>query len=294
MNIKVVSPSWFCMWVERAIKMLDEVVDKHKNNIYCVHEIVHNPNVVNYFKSKWVVFVDNFENIEDKKNAILCFSAHWVNKFTLQKVAKTFKKVVNLECPLVTKVYNEAKMFVEKWKTIFYIWKKGHQEAEQVIEFIKDLWWKVYVFLKEEEIPQIPKDTEIAVINQTTLNYNYVVSMIEKIKKIYPNTESIWNSDICKATFDRQSALKNVLNSIDALIVIWWKNSSNTKELVKIWENANKKVFFIQHFSEIKNLDFSWIKNIAITAGASTPTDEVYKCANLIKSQHNLENKTWF
>jgi len=169
MKVKLITPSWFCMWVERAINMLEDVVnDSNGKQVYCVHEIVHNPNVVNYFKSKWVIFVDDFEQIKDKKNVILTFSAHWVNKFTLEKTMKEFYKVVNLECPLVTKVYNEAKMFIEKWKTIFYIWKKGHQEAKQIIEFMKDLWWKVYIFLKEEEIPKLDENTEIAVVNQTT------------------------------------------------------------------------------------------------------------------------------
>jgi len=282
MNIKIITPSWFCMGVERAISMLEDIVSKY-DNVYCLHEIVHNPNVVNYFKNRWVKFVDNLEEVKDK-DATICFSAHWINKFTLSDISKKYKNVFNLECPLVTKVYNEAKMFVEQWKTIFYIWKNWHQEAEQVVEFIKDLWWKVYIFLKKEEIPQIDKNTEIAVTNQTTLNYNYVLSMIEEIKKIYPNTESIWNSDICKATFDRQTALKNSLNEIDSLIVIWWKNSSNTKELVKIWENAWKKVFFIQHFSEVEKLDLSWVKKLAITAWASTPTDEVYKAWNILNS----------
>ena len=285
MKIKLITPSWFCMGVERAINMLEDIVNNNEwKKIYCVHEIVHNPNVVNYFKQKWVVFIDDYEDIEDKQNAILTFSAHWINKFTLEKVMKDFYKVVNLECPLVTKVYNEAKLFLKKWKTIFYIWKKGHQEAEQVVEFIKDLWWKVHIFLKEDEIPKLDKNTEIAVVNQTTLNYNYIVSLIEKIKKIYPNTESIWNSDICKATFDRQSALKDSLQQIDVLIVIWWKNSSNTKELVRIGENAWKKVFFIQSADEVENIknELQNYNFVGITAGASTPTDEVYKTGNKI------------
>jgi len=50
--IKIV-PSGFCFGVQRAIKMLDEIIEKYTNRkIYCVHEIVHNPSVVSYFKSK--------------------------------------------------------------------------------------------------------------------------------------------------------------------------------------------------------------------------------------------------
>jgi len=290
MQIKLITPSGFCMWVERAISMLDDLVNNNPDKkIYCVHEIVHNKTVVNYFKSKWVIFIDNLKQIKNKKDSILTFSAHWVNKFILKKVLKDFFQVINLECPLVTKVYNEAKIFIQKWKTIFYIWKKWHQEAEQVISFIKDLWWKVYIFLKKDEIPSIDKNTNIAVLNQTTLNYKYIISLIDEIKKIYPNTENINNSDICKATFDRQNALKNNLDNIDCLIVIWWKNSSNTKELVKIWEKSWKKVFFIESSEEIKNIkeNFKNYKKIGITAWASTPTDEIYKAWEILKNLNN-------
>jgi 4-hydroxy-3-methylbut-2-enyl diphosphate reductase IspH len=74
--------------------------------------------------------------------------------------------------------------------------------------------------LKEDEIPDIDKSTSIAVLNQTTLNYSYVLSLFEKIKKIYKNVDTVPNSDICKATFDRQTALKDNLDFIQALVVL--------------------------------------------------------------------------
>jgi len=68
------------------------------------------------------------------------------------------------------------------------------------------------------------------------------------------------------------------------LIVIWGKNSSNTKELVKIWEKAFKKVYFVQSSDEVKNIKFDKNDRIWITAWASTPTDEIYKAWKIINS----------
>ena len=183
-SLYLIKPSWFCFGVERAINLLEEIINKHKwEKIYCVHEIVHNPNVVNYFRKKWINFVEKIEDIEDK-NSIVIFSAHWVDKFILDQANKVFKKVYNLACPLVEKVYKEGEKFVKEWKIIFYIWKQWHQEAENIVSYLKKLWAKVYMFLKKEEIPNLSYNSNIWILSQTTLNFSYVMNLINYIKTV--------------------------------------------------------------------------------------------------------------
>ncbi len=279
-KIYLIRPSWFCFGVQRAIKLLEEVIDNHIwDPIYCVHEIVHNPNVVKYFESKWVIFVDNILQIPKThfKKAIVVFSAHWVDKFLFAKAQKLFKKAYNLVCPLVDKVYKEWENFIKQKRTIFYIWKKGHQEAENAVSYFKNLWANVYLFLTKEEIPNISSDTPIGILNQTTLNFKYVINLIDYIKSKFKNVAVPSVNDICKATFDRQSALIEMLPKIDILIVIWWKNSSNTKELVKIGIKAWKEVYHIEWVDELQNINIDKNLNIGITAWASTPEEDILK-----------------
>lgn len=285
MNNKIIyylKPSSFCFWVERAIDMLEKIISENPHDkIYCIHEIVHNPWVVEKFEKQWIIFVDSIDDINETE-VIVAFSAHWVNREILENANKRFKKVYNLECPLVTKVYKELESFKDI-ETIFYIWKKWHQEAVWVEWFAKYLWKKVYLFSSISEIPYIDKDEKIWILSQTTLNFEYVKDFLVEIKKMYKNATLPLVWDICKATYERQSVIRNNLDKFETLIVIWWKESSNTKELYNIWKDAGKKVYFWEKLEDL----FEFWKDklfendlIAVTWWASTPFWDIEKVYN--------------
>jgi len=288
--IYYLQPSSFCFWVNRAIKMLQDVIHKHpKDNILCVHELVHNPIVNNTFTKQWIQFIDNLDESNNKED-IIVFSAHWVNRKTILDAKKKHNFVYNLECPLVTKIYTEIDNYLkQKITTFFYIWKQGHQEAQNVMDYITYKNAKLFHFLEREQIPDIEKSTTIWVLSQTTLNSDKITKLIIEIKKKYKQTKTPAISDICKATHDRQQVINKHKTKFSALIVIWWKNSSNTKELVKIWEKHNKKVFFWTETNEILTQENEILKHnhIAITWWASTPQE-------WIKEIFNILSKKWY
>jgi len=289
-TIFYLSPSSFCFGVKRAIDKLKNIVeDKNNEKIYCIHELIHNPNVNNFFKEKWVIFVEKHTEIKDK-NAIIIFSAHWTNRKTLEDARKKFKEVINLECPLVSKIYTEIDNYINQWITnFFYIGKKNHQEADNIVNYIKYRGLNFRRFLDIEKIPQINKKTSIAVLSQTTLNFSKIEILINKIKKLYPNSLFPQLSDICKATHERQNVIQQNLTKFEKLVVIGGKNSSNTKELVKIWEKNKKKTFFaesLKNLLEIYNKsDLINTKTLAITGGASTPQKDIKEVFDYFKEQ---------
>lgn len=291
-KIYYLTPSSFCMWVDRAISSLDEIVETHKwEDIYCIHQIVHNPNVVAYYQKKWVIFVDQLSDIKNP-NSIIVFSAHWVNRRILREAEGKFKKTYSLECPLVTKVYKELELFVKTHciDCVFYIWKEWHQEALWVVWYAKDFGKDVYVFLDEDKIPKIPKSKVIWVLSQTTLNIEKVTWVFNKIKEIYPNALFPPFSDICRATFERQDVVKKYINSFDVLVIIWWRNSSNTKELYNVWINSWKTSYFAEWLEELRKTIWDKIKEINtvwISWWASTPAED-------IKEVFDRFVKNWF
>ena len=280
-NIYYLTPSSFCFGVSKAVEQLRNICNKHQNEqIFCIHELVHNPNTNQEFKDRGVIFIDDMKDIPTTK-AVVIFSAHGINRKIFLEAQKQFQTVYNLECPLVTKIYIEINLYIEKWINNFvYIGKQWHQEAENVKNYIKYLWAKCISFSAKKEIPILPKE-DFAVISQTTLNFNHISKILEKIQKKYPQAQIPKSSDICKATADRQSIITQNLNKFDTLIVIWGKNSSNTKELVKIWKTNHKKTYFAQSLEELLNTekeeDLLQSKNIAITGWASTPTNDIKK-----------------
>lgn len=277
-TIYSLQPSSFCFWAEKSITMLTKIIQNHPDTpIYCVHALVHNPKVTKSFEAKGVHFVESLEEVTDPQ-AIIVFSAHGIDRNVLSKAHSEFKTVYNLECPFVTKIYNEVDMFIASGiRTFFYVGKENHQEGKNIISYVSSLGAKIYVIQNKEDIPHIT-ETKIAVLSQTTLNFKYVQEVLQEIQKKYPNAEVPASLDVCKATYDRQSVILKNLDKFDTFIVIGGKESNNTKELYNIWIKNNKQTFYGESLADIvqtPNDKLFAYEKVAITGWASTPKEDI-------------------
>jgi len=297
MNIKIYLAElrWYCAGVERAIQILEEAIKKYGTPIYVNHEIIHNKFVINYFEKKWVIFEDNLEKISE--DSIMIFSAHWVWPEFVKKVKEKNIKYIDASCPLVVKVHNEAKLFLEKWYEIIYIWKNGHQEAEWVKEEEKN---KIHIIWNEEELKEIKikNNKKIALLTQTTLSVTDTKELIDKIKMKFPEIVLPKAKDICYATTNRQSAVKKICEKdLDLLIIIGSQNSSNSNKLKNIWDKLNIKSILIDSYKEIENSPIiSFLKsnenktlNIWISSWASAPEILIKELLDFFKNNYNTE-----
>lgn len=295
MTITYLTPSSFCRWVEKSLADLDRVIDKHPGaDIYCIHAIVHNPGITQTYRDRGVTFVETIDEITNP-DAIVTFSAHGTNRTTLEQAKQRFQAIYNLECPLVTKIYKEIDMYIKKGiKTFLYIAKEGHQEAKNVKQYALDQGCQIYLFKTIEDIPQLPDWTAFSVLSQTTLNYDHVKSVIAAIQSRYPEAHLPPLTDICKATRERQTVILQNLDKFDALIVLWGKESHNTKELYNLGIAHNKRTVRWETMEELLSdhdlSEFLAHSRLAITWWASTPEADIRKMFKLFVS-HGYEPK---
>lgn len=285
------TPSSFCFGVERSIKELNSIIKSHPwDKVFCIHALVHNPKVTESFEHKHVVFVESIDEVSDS-NAIIVFSAHGINRVVLDEAKKRFKAVYNLECPFVTKIYNEIDLFVSNGvKTFFYIGKKHHQEGKNVIEYIKSKWCEVFAFQTGDAIPHIDTSKQIAVLSQTTLNFSYVKDILDQIQSMYSNIILPSPSDVCKATYERQTIVTDNLDKFDAFIVIGGKESNNSRELYNIGIKYGKKTFYGENLADILQYpkeELFACDTVAVTGGASTPAED-------IQAVFDFYRKNWY
>ena len=265
-KVYVVTPRGFCAGVEMAIKSLIWLLKIYDETIYCYHEIVHNDWIVEKFRKKNVVFVNNPSEIP--KNSIVMLSAHG----TAPNVENEFNMIalnnINSVCPLVTKVHHEAKTYAKKGKNIIYIGHKGHDESVgtmgvapksmNLIENLNDL----------DSLEETNK--EVALLAQTTLALSEWEPMMLKAKEKFPNLILPRKNDLCYATTNRQKAILNISKKVDCVLVVGSESSSNTNALVESIRNINKKAYRVEKSNDLINIELE-NKNIAITAGASAP-----------------------
>ena len=276
-TVYYLQPSSFCFGVEKSIIGLYEILKKHPwEKIYCIHALVHNPKVTKKFESLGVNFVEDIDQIEEK-DSIVAFSAHGTDRNIILEAENKFKHVYNLECPFVTKIYKEAEWYLKDRITEFvYIGKENHQEGKNIIQYIQSKGAHVQVRQKDT-LPFFDQKTAFAVLTQTTLNFAMVQDILDTIKDTFPNAQIPISSDVCKATYERQSVIINNAKYFESLVVIWGKESNNTKELFEVGINNNKICFYGESLEDLKNKKTQLLQyeKVAVTGGASTPQEDI-------------------
>ena len=275
-NLYVVTPRGFCAGVEMAIKALTWMLKIYDEPVYCYHEIVHNDWIVQKFKEKNVIFIEDPKELP--ADSIVMLSAHG----TAPKVEMEFKNIsmtsVNSVCPLVTKVHHEAKKFSENGKKIIYVGHKNHDEAIGALGVAPNNM--ILVETVDDLDNKSLRKENVALLAQTTLAMSEWEPILDKAKNEFENIELPRKSDLCYATTNRQKALINISNKVDKVLVVGSSTSSNTNALVTTINNLGKDAYRIETLDDLKNLNLDGT-DVAITAGASAP-DHIVKELSLI------------
>jgi len=269
--------------VEMAIKALTWMQKIYDDPVYCYHEIVNNDWIVQKFKEKNVIFIEDPKELPT--DSIVMLSAHG----TAPKVEMEFKNIsmtsVNSVCPLVTKVHHEAKKFSENGKKIIYVGHKNHDEAIGALGVAPNNM--ILVETVEDLDNNSLQNENVALLAQTTLAMSEWEPILNKAKSEYENIELPRKSDLCYATTNRQKALINISNKVDKVLVVGSSTSSNTNALVTTINNLGKDAYRIETLADLRNLDLDGT-DVAITAGASAP-DHIVKEITEHLNPNNLE-----
>ena len=262
MELFLATPRGFCAGVVRAIEIVERALVLYGTPIYVKHEIVHNKYVVNDLAKKGAITLKDIN--EAPIGATVIFSAHGSppKDYEIAKLKKL--KIIDATCPLVTKVHNEAKKYSDK--KIILIGHKGHQE---VIGTTGQADMHIYDDRENNPLPVYDSDEELVVLSQTTLSVEDTNKVAKQIKKQYKN--AIIRNDICYAVSNRQSAVKELTQLVELVIVIGSLNSSNCVRLKEVAEFYGVEALLANSPSEISEYNIEKFSSIGITSGASTP-----------------------
>ncbi len=267
-QVVLTQPRGFCAGVVRAISIVERALELHKAPVYVRHEIVHNRHVVEDLKAKGARFVDEIDEIPE--GAVTIFSAHGVSKEVEDAAASRNLPVIDATCPLVTKVHLQGKRYMSQGRTIILVGHAGHPEVEGTMGQIAA---PVHLVQNEADVEalDIPVDTPVAYVTQTTLSIDDTRGIIEMLKRRFKDVVGPETNDICYATQNRQMAVRELTKIADVILVVGAKNSSNSNRLREIGEEAGIPSYLLADGSE---LDLEWVRGarvVGITAGASAP-----------------------
>ena len=236
-KILLAAPRGFCAGVERAIEIVKKSITKYGAPVYVRHEIVHNKYVVDSLKAIGAIFVEELDEIKDKSRPVI-FSAHGVPKSVSIEAEGYKMDYIDATCPLVSKVHREAENLN---KAGYHIVLIGHHNHPEVIGTMGQLP-KGSIDLIQTELDvqnyNVKPGKKIAYVTQTTLSVDDTKNIIKALKNKFPNLKEPLKEDICYATTNRQSAVKNIAKKCDMFFILGSRNSSNSVRLVEVAQQS--------------------------------------------------------
>jgi 4-hydroxy-3-methylbut-2-enyl diphosphate reductase len=279
MKIYIAEEAGFCFGVKRALKIINQLNEK-RQEIQIYGQLIHNRTVLDQLEAKGIDTIDTLDQWTPQKTLVI--RTHGIPKQEEEKLKEQGIGYVDATCPLVKKLHRIIGKLNKKKAQIVIIGNKNHPEIIAAKSYANN----AVVINSRAEAQKIKKTDSLSVIAQTTLDTDHFEEIVSylagKAEKL-----DVYNT-ICNATITRQQALKKLAPEVDFVVVVGGKNSSNTRKLYHIALKRNKNTYYIEQSSDLNRTDF--IKQIkdfqsaGVTAGASTPPEEIKKVKNILKN----------
>jgi 4-hydroxy-3-methylbut-2-en-1-yl diphosphate reductase len=276
LKITVGRYSGFCFGVKRAYELAC-VNSRNCEKLYILGKLVHNNDACSDLEKKGIKEIKSLYEI---KEGTVIFAAHGVGPESYQRASNLGIKIIDSTCPKVIKSQRLAKNYAEKGWQVLIFGNKKHREMKGIKEWSKNKS-KIVASLEEIKKLKLDKKGRYCLLSQTTQNVAEFKEIKSYFAKNFPNFA--YFNTICDATNDRQKEVRKLATNSDAVVVVGGHDSANSERLWEIAKAINPKSYFIENEKGLKKEWLKSVKNIAISAGASTPEWVIKKVVDKIK-----------
>ncbi|MBQ9691244.1 MAG: 4-hydroxy-3-methylbut-2-enyl diphosphate reductase [Eggerthellaceae bacterium] len=254
-----------CWGVKRALDMVEDAASQG-GATYTLGPLIHNPQVVDQLETQGVKAIDDAANVSQ---GTVVLRTHGVHPSVVTTIKSRGLGMVDATCPHVTKAQQTAKRLTEAGYTVLVVGRAAHPEVQGIVGHAHD---KAIVVGDVSDIPEHLSDP-VGIVVQTTEEVEKLDVIVAELESrgIHPEV----HNTICSATSQRQDAAARLAQTVDAMIIIGGKNSSNTTHLYEICKSFCPQSFHIEQLSEIQDGWFEGVERIGVTAGASTPDNQI-------------------
>lgn len=286
MEIILAKSAGFCPGVRRAVDMVYEQT-KEKEGIepvYTYGPIIHNDEVVKDLEEKGVKVIHSLDELDHLVKGTVIIRSHGVSRHTCETIEAKGFHIVDATCPFVKRIHNIVEEQGKERRDIIIIGNPEHPEVQGIQGWCLTPSTVIHTVDEAVSFSQ-QNDKKLCIISQTTFNYIKFKELVEILCKKGYDINCI--NSICNATAVRQEEARTIASKADAMIVIGDKNSSNTQKLYEISKKECENTYYIQTLVDLDLTAFESIRNVGITAGASTPN-------NIIEEVHTAMSEMSF
>jgi ribosomal protein S1/(E)-4-hydroxy-3-methyl-but-2-enyl pyrophosphate reductase len=274
----------YCNGVRDALSMTLTQVGMGKK-VSTLGPLVHNEDVQRYLESQSVSVVEVPQALS---SGTVIIRTHGVTPDVLAYLhGREDLEVIDATCPYVHRVQKIVHNTSQKGHDIIIYGDRQHPEVQALLGWAKG---GAQVFepgknYREEVIHLSPKTV---LLSQTTQREKDFLSLAEMLKERCPDLKIC--RTICRATVLRQEAAAALAALVDLMIVVGDKKSSNTRKLTQVCQEITT-TYQIAAAAEIKREWLAGVRNVGITAGASTPYWTIKEVNEKMEEMEKMEQE---
>ena len=269
MKIRVAENIGFCFGVNRAIDIVEKLLDEGKR--VCTYgPIIHNKQLVEELSQKGARVVENPDEVTDGEILVMC--SHGVAKSVVADAEKLGIEYKDATCPFVAKIHKIVSEASQNGRVVLVAGDKNHKEVKGILGHCSG---ECYTFMSEEELLElfnsgkILANSPVTAVSQTTFNSEIWDNCQKTLKKVCTNP--IIFDTICNATAKRQDEASALSKICDGMVVIGGRHSSNTTKLFDICSENCSNTIHIETAEEYEHARFADCNLVGVVAGASAP-----------------------
>lgn len=266
-----------CYGVQRALDIAHEAAASHAR-AYTLGPLIHNPQVVRTLAEQGVGEIDSVRDVAPTDTVII--RSHGVTPQVMREVLAKTEHVLDATCPFVARAQRAAFDLARTYGCVVVVGEEGHPEVEGLTARAREAQARVIVASSAADVPD-DVSGQVGVVVQTTQERDNLDEIVAKLQELGADPDV--KNTICTATRQRQDAAAQLARTMDAIVVIGGRNSSNTTRLASICKAACERTYHIEDAAEIDPAWFSGCETIGVTAGASTPDDQIEAVVDVLE-----------
>ena len=266
-QIRVSESAGFCWGVERALRLAREAAAGAPGPIHTLGPLIHNPSVIASLAGQGIEVVDD---PAAKGEGTIIIRSHGVPLETMAELSRRDLTVIDATCTFVKAAQEKAARLREEGYFVVVLGEPAHPEVLGIRSYAGPD--SLVVQAPADLPPELPR-RRVGVVVQTTQSPERLAALVAALAPRVRELR-VYNT-ICHATEERQQAAVAMASTVDLVVVVGGRNSGNTSRLADLCAAVQPRTHHVEEAEEILPEWFSGVRTVGVTAGASTPPEQI-------------------
>jgi 4-hydroxy-3-methylbut-2-enyl diphosphate reductase len=283
MRVVIDDNSGFCFGVVRAIGEAEAALGR-LGEVCSLGDIVHNRVEVQRLEALGLRTITH-DDIPNLDGATMLIRAHGEPPRTYELAKSLGISLIDATCPVVARLQRRVREAYDRMQqvggSVVLLGKRGHAEVVGLTGQVAD---DVIVVEREADLDAIDYSRPIYFLSQTTQSIELFNQLGQEIVRRAEDADAVTIDDtICRRVAGREQLLVDFSQSVDVVIFVSGRKSSNGRVLYDVCRKANERCYMVEEASELEAEWFEGAESVGICGATSTPRwlmEQVAKALN--------------